>query len=94
MEACLEEVELVTAGAPEDRSAEQQLEAGPRTKDDDVRGTPRGQTFGKLKGDNGIRDQGLKQQLRLRMKGNINETARQNIEMRVAKLAVEFPIGL
>jgi hypothetical protein len=74
MEACAKEMEVETIGAPEDQSGDQQLAVECRnplkmqTKDNVVHRTPQGWTFGKshraqLKCNNGIRDQGLKQQL-------------------------------
>jgi hypothetical protein len=43
---------------------------------------------------NGIRDRGLKQQLRLRSKGNVNEILRQNIVLEVVKLSARSSIRI
>jgi hypothetical protein len=61
-----------------------------RTKGDVVRGTLKVPKFSKnrraqSKCINGIRDRDLKQQLRLRIKGNVNEALRQTMVLEVVK---------
>jgi hypothetical protein len=68
-------------------------------KDNVVRGTPKGQTFKKRrwKGpecNNGIRDRGLKGQLRLGSKMAFNKTVRQTFGLEVAKRVLEFSIKM
>jgi hypothetical protein len=63
-----------------------------RTKDDVVRGAPKGRTFQKRrrkqpKFNNGIRDRGLKQQLRLGSKENFKEALERTIVFKIVKLA-------
>jgi hypothetical protein len=41
---------------------------------------------------NGIRDRGLKQQLRLRRKGNVNEALKETIALEVVKLAASSSV--
>jgi hypothetical protein len=47
-----------------------------------------------LKCSNGIRDWGLKQQLRLGSKGSVNKTFRQALMMEIVKLAVRSSIRI
>jgi hypothetical protein len=93
-----DEAAIETIGALNDRSGNQRPAVGCRnplkmpTKDNVVRGTPKGRTFEKRrrrqhKFNNGIIDRGLKQQLRLGGKGSVNETLRQTIVLKVIKLA-------
>jgi hypothetical protein len=85
-----------TVGALEDFSGDQQPAIGcqsPRkrqTKDDVVRGTPKGWTFEKrrrtqLKCSDGVRDRDL---LCLGIKENVNKALRQTIELEIIKQVV------
>jgi hypothetical protein len=60
-------------------------------------GTPNGQTFQKrqqMQCSNGIRDQGVKLQLCLGSKGNLNEVRRQTVELKIIKRIVGSSVGI
>jgi hypothetical protein len=69
------------------------------TRDDFVRGTPKGPKFKKRhraqqKYNSGIRNQGLKERLRLGSRRTLNKTFRQTIELEVTKQIVGTSIKL
>jgi hypothetical protein len=64
-----------------------------RTRDNVARGTLTGWTFGKRRRaqpecNNGIRNRGLKERLRVRNKGTLNKIFRRTIELEVGKQIV------